>query len=144
MLHNSPNQFLIGGNESGFEIPFVLTFDPQSRAGEIGGTGIGQFAINDNMLEMNPRAHLPFDSVNQVWIFVKTVTKIRAGFFGVEQPDRHFIITELIQNGEERHHLFSGMNVHVLNISGADPDKGTGFGNALDYLVVKIVVGYKF
>jgi len=34
--------------------------------------------------------------------------------------------------------------MHVLDISGPDPDKGFGFRDAVDHLIIQFFIGYKF
>jgi hypothetical protein len=56
LLHNFADYYLIIGDNTGLEIPFVYALGTHTRAGKIGTAAVSESTVDDNGFKVNSRA----------------------------------------------------------------------------------------
>ena len=81
-----------------FEVAPVRALGPDARPGEIGAAGVGEFAVHDGALEVDPRAEHPLQPLREVPIAVEIPAKRRPRLLRVEQANLHVPLRQVRQN----------------------------------------------
>ena len=119
LLHNHG----VVGEDAGLEVAGVFALHPDSGAGKVGAADIDFLAIEDEHLEVHARTERPFHPVDERRILVEILTERRSRFLGVDEPYFHAPADELRQQFEERHFHPVLLDIRILDIGGANPQR---------------------
>ena len=104
------------------EVALAFGLRTHARAGEVRRSEIRLDAIYDDALEMDTRTKHPFHPTPQIRITVEIIPPVRSWVFRMDEPHFDSALHHSIQHLQERHHFSpSGVNIHVLDVSGRDP-----------------------
>ena len=102
------------GEEACLEVAASAALGAHARAGEIGTAAVGDASIDNDALDVYPRAQHALQSGDQIRIQVEIATEGRSRLLGVEQSDRHAVSNQLREDGKERHHACTTMDMQIL------------------------------
>jgi len=134
LLHDRFHQCGVAGDDPRLKIPGVCMFHAKPGACEICGTRVSQFPVNDDVLEMYPRAELSFHALNKQGILIKAVPEVGSGFLCVQQSDGYTFSAQVVQQGQERYCPAPVWYMHILGIRCADPYEGSCTDNGFNGL----------
>ena len=140
LLDGSLNKGWIVGKDSRLEVPTQGTFHAYAGTGQIRRTDIGRFQIKNHHLEMDPRAHNPFQIRRKNLEPVKVFTKVRPRFLGVYQPHTYPALQEARELPQQGNRFAILLHVHILDIGSSNPQRIADLRNARDDFGVMLLV----
>lgn len=119
LLHNRG----VVGEDAGLEVAGVFALHTDARAGKVGAADIDFLAIEDEHLKVHARTERPFHPVDERRVLVEILTERRSRFLGVDEPYFHTPADELRQQFEKRHLHTILLDIRILDVGGADPER---------------------
>ena len=122
-----------GGHNGGFvgedarlEVAAVGRLHPHACAREVRAAHVADGLVDDDDLEMHPRAHYPFQHLGQSRVAVEVGTKVRSRFLRVDKPHLHALSEQFRQHSEKRLLGFPLQHIQVFDVGGPDPQRVLG------------------
>lgn len=141
LVHCLFHNHRVVGEDAGLEVAGIFTLHPDARAGKVGAADIDFFTIEDEHLEMHARTERPFHPVDERRVLVEILTERRSRFLGVDEPYFHAPADELRQQFEERHFHPVLLDIRILDVGGADPQRVLHVGAMREHVGVVGGVG---
>ena len=122
-LHCLFHNHSVVGEDAGLEVAGVFALHTNARTGEVGAADIDFLAIEDEHLEMHARTERPFHPVDERRVLIKVLAESGSRFLGVDEPYFHAPADELRQQFEERHFHPALLDIRILDVGGANPQR---------------------
>lgn len=123
LLHCLFHNHRVVGEDAGLEVAGIFALHPDARAGKVGAADVRLLAIEDEHLEVHARTERPFHPVDERRVLVEILAERRSRFLGVDEPDSNALADKLRQQFEERHLHAVLLDVRILDVCGADPQR---------------------
>lgn len=123
LLHGLAHQFGLVGEEARLEVTGVGPFHPDARAREVRAAEIDRTAVEQQHLEVDPRAKHPLQPTCQRRVFVEVLAEGGTRFLGVDEAHLHALTHQLCQYCEERQRAVPDFHVEVLDVGRANPQR---------------------
>lgn len=112
----------IVGENAVLKVALAFGLRTHACTGEVRRSEIRLPPIYDDALEMDTRTKHPFHRRPKRWIAVEVIPPVRAWVFRMDEPHLDPALHHPVQDLQERHHIPpAGINVHILDICGRDP-----------------------
>lgn len=89
------HQLRIVRPDARLEVALAVALHADPRAGQIRGADIGRLHIDDQQLEMHPRAQHAFQACRENGVAIEISPEIGSGLLGVDQADAHALFDQL-------------------------------------------------
>ena len=117
LVHRGIDQGGVVGEDTGLEVAIAGAFHAETGAGEVRGADVSDFQVEDDDLEMDPRAKDSLQAGEEDGIMVKIFAEVGAGFLGVDQANLAAFADQVGQDAEEG----TVADIQVFDVGGPDP-----------------------
>ena len=142
LFYGSIDKFWVIGEDSGLKIAAEGAFHADSGPGEVRRADVGGFQVKDHHLEVDSRAHDAFQVGHKNRIAVEIFAEVRAGLLGVYQTHTHTALQEACELPQQGNRITILLNVHILDISGTNPQRIADLRDTRNDFGVMLFVGY--
>ncbi len=117
------NDLRVIREDSRLEVTAEGTFHADACACQVCRANVGSFKVENHHLEMHSRAHDAFEVGCENFIAVKILAEVRAGFFCVNESHAYTTLEESCELSEQRYRFAVLLDVNILDVGGADPER---------------------
>ena len=130
LVDGSIDEVGVVGEDASFEVACACALHSESGTGEVGGTDVGEFKVEDDNLEMHARAEQAFQTCEEYRVAVEIFTEVRPRLLGMDETHVTTLAHEVGQHAEER----PLADIEILDVGGPYPEVFFHFGDSFYYL----------